>query len=462
MAPIFVPSMNQQGNAHFLPLFRFIKTQSSICPGTDSELLRVTVISSRGPSETQTSELLKNVFHLDSLHRGDCQLATSADIGVGYLDALQTHCLVLHIVGDFGSLWTLVQEFTDYLLLEDSVEGVGLSRLQADTKTCGIDYVTIWTPSCGEDAAESFTDDAGFDYFRIQAPLGHKLFTFISDDVKDVIERKTKTHNRCLYQIDLPESRCADRPNLQVLFELPERIRRMEDFNQLRKHVLVLQESFCREANYEENIAENVNDEDLRKREQLKIKSEKLKRRKSISKSINHPLMQLFVHLLSSADPSIRILGLRQLEEELIEKSTESTRHLARQMDDTYASYIELLRDASEQNQSIERAKWRWIEAEKQFHKSVVGIEHLWREMGHLYVANVSSFHQLPQLAARHLVDGLCLELIDGDSDMINFPWIEAVLGQLQMLIGKSKKIFVLSVLGVQSSGKSTLLNVAH
>ncbi len=150
----------------------------------------MTVISSRSPSDTRTSELLKNVFHLDSLRRGDRQLATSADIGVGYLDALQTHCLVLHIVGHFGLLWPFVQEFTDYLLLEDSADGRGLRQLQADTKTCGIDYVTIWIASSGEDGTEPFTDDAGFDYFRIQAPLGHKLFTFISDNVKDVIYRR--------------------------------------------------------------------------------------------------------------------------------------------------------------------------------------------------------------------------------------------------------------------------------
>jgi len=77
--------------------------------------------------------------------------------------------------------------------------------------------------------------------------------------------------------------------------------------------VLVLQDSFCREANYEEKITDNVNDEDLRKREQMKITSEKLIRSKSINRSINHPLVQLSVHLLSSGYPStlsINSLGI--------------------------------------------------------------------------------------------------------------------------------------------------------
>jgi hypothetical protein len=32
--------------------------------------------------------------------------------------------------------------------------------------------------------------------------------------------------------MEIAEACCADSSNLQVLFELPERIRRMEDFNQ--------------------------------------------------------------------------------------------------------------------------------------------------------------------------------------------------------------------------------------
>ena len=69
-----------------------------------------------------------------------------------------------------------------------------------------------------------------------------------------------------------------------------------------------------------------------------------------------------------------------------------------------------------------------------------------------------------PQLAAQHLLDGLSIELLDGDSNIINMEWIKATLKNLEEQLSSgdinSKRIFVLSVMGVQSSGKSTLLNI--
>ena len=50
------------------------------------------------------------------------------------------------------------------------------------------------------------------------------------------------------------------------------------------------------------------------------------------------------------------------------------------------------------------------------------------------------------------------LELYDGDANMLNVEWISAIFKNLESLLPK-KRVFVLSVLGVQSSGKSTLLN---
>ena len=66
--------------------------------------------------------------------------------------------------------------------------------------------------------------------------------------------------------------------------------------------------------------------------------------------------------------------------------------------------------------------------------------------------------YEKSRLAARHLIDGFCLELLDGESNMIQMEWVTKVLQELGTMM-KGKRIFVLSVMGVQSSGKSTLLN---
>lgn len=85
-------------------------------------------------------------------------------------------------------------------------------------------------------------------------------------------------------------------------------------------------------------------------------------------------------------------------------------------------------------------------------------LEHLWREIAQLYVLSPDKQEYLTKLAAQHLLDGFALELMDGDAGIVNLRWVRGVLKALANTLSRSK-IFVLSVMGVQSSGKSTLLN---
>ncbi len=93
--------------------------------------------------------------------------------------------------------------------------------------------------------------------------------------------------------------------------------------------------------------------------------------------------------------------------------------------------------------------------------ENALNVEHLWRELSHLYTESAhksTTIQKIPRLAAQHLLDGFPLELLDGDANMIRLDWIQIVLSELNKLV-KHNKIFVLSVMGVQSSGKSTMLN---
>ncbi|XP_077303249.1 up-regulator of cell proliferation-like [Lithobates pipiens] len=101
--------------------------------------------------------------------------------------------------------------------------------------------------------------------------------------------------------------------------------------------------------------------------------------------------------------------------------------------------------------------------------ESSLGIEHFFRELGQFYEAESSMINQiertqrrfskLPGVAAELLLDGFPLELIDGDASNIPLQWITDVLNELDSKTGKKCKIRVITVLGVQSTGKSTLLN---
>uniref|UniRef100_A0A8C2DJX3 VLIG-type G domain-containing protein n=1 Tax=Cyprinus carpio TaxID=7962 RepID=A0A8C2DJX3_CYPCA len=107
-------------------------------------------------------------------------------------------------------------------------------------------------------------------------------------------------------------------------------------------------------------------------------------------------------------------------------------------------------------------------ELDKKISNSSLGVEHFIREMSQLYEAAVSlsedalyrkQLEHLPKLCAELLLDGFSLELVDGDSSNIPEKWITSVFSELNTLMEPNNKIMVVTVLGVQSSGKSTLLN---
>uniref|UniRef100_A0A8C4H2R3 VLIG-type G domain-containing protein n=2 Tax=Dicentrarchus labrax TaxID=13489 RepID=A0A8C4H2R3_DICLA len=96
---------------------------------------------------------------------------------------------------------------------------------------------------------------------------------------------------------------------------------------------------------------------------------------------------------------------------------------------------------------------------------SSLGIEHYMRELGLVYEFSFQSredadkISHLPALAAEMLLDGYPLELLDGDASNIPERWVTDVLMELHKKVGEKSRLLVLTVLGVQSSGKSTLLN---
>ncbi|XP_055362093.1 interferon-induced very large GTPase 1-like [Betta splendens] len=105
---------------------------------------------------------------------------------------------------------------------------------------------------------------------------------------------------------------------------------------------------------------------------------------------------------------------------------------------------------------------------DKQLSSSSLGIEHFFREMGQIYEASVSlpetnpsrqQLQHLPKLCAQLLLDGFPVELVDGDASNIPLRWVSDVLSQLNEMVSPKNKVLVVTVLGVQSTGKSTLLN---
>ncbi|XP_062292992.1 interferon-induced very large GTPase 1-like [Scomber scombrus] len=98
--------------------------------------------------------------------------------------------------------------------------------------------------------------------------------------------------------------------------------------------------------------------------------------------------------------------------------------------------------------------------------ESSLGVEHYMKEMGLIYEFSIDGsrniadeISRLPDLAAEMLLGGYPLELLDGDASNIPERWVTDVLMELHKKVGEQSRLLVLTVLGVQSTGKSTLLN---
>uniref|UniRef100_A0A8C7XR67 VLIG-type G domain-containing protein n=1 Tax=Oryzias sinensis TaxID=183150 RepID=A0A8C7XR67_9TELE len=107
-------------------------------------------------------------------------------------------------------------------------------------------------------------------------------------------------------------------------------------------------------------------------------------------------------------------------------------------------------------------------EISKNLQAANFGLEHIFREMAQIYEAHQSLKKQTncthtewvkyPELAADLMISGHPMELMDGDAVHLPLTWISGLLQEVIKKLG-DQRVFVLSVLGVQSSGKSTMLN---
>lgn len=107
------------------------------------------------------------------------------------------------------------------------------------------------------------------------------------------------------------------------------------------------------------------------------------------------------------------------------------------------------------------------------------GLEHIFREFsliwffGETYTTREKNlikefkdmFGGLPMLCAEQLMNGTPIELMDGDTSFIYHEWITEVLDCVKdkmMQRYNASKGFITSIMGLQSSGKSTLLNTQY
>ncbi|XP_076021138.1 interferon-induced very large GTPase 1-like [Genypterus blacodes] len=176
-------------------------------------------------------------------------------------------------------------------------------------------------------------------------------------------------------------------------------------------------------------------------------------------------LMQLFIKNLSSLPSSEKACFLTWTQILLDDLSTDDLARILHRYDKKWSEFLALKKDKSDQ---LKNKQTELEEISTQLQAATFGLEHIVREMGQIYEAHKSlargrntgrmKWCDYPALAAELMISGHPMELMDGDAGHVPLTWISSLLDEVIKKLG-DKRVFVLSVLGVQSSGKSTMLN---
>ncbi|ROI65366.1 Interferon-induced very large GTPase 1 [Anabarilius grahami] len=245
---------------------------------------------------------------------------------------------------------------------------------------------------------------------------------------------------------DAEECQCAKK-------SVDEIISKINDIVQFKKEELPLHGEILMKLaklEKEESRLKNIGDKDINDyRKYLQNEKNKL-REEQRSKNISDT-MSCFISAISTPERAYFLKWLRIALENRSHEVLPQLREL----------YKQKCQDDCRNKQEI-------VELDKKISNNSLGVEHFIREMSQLYEAAVSlseeepyrkQMERLPRLCAELLLDGFSLELLDGDSSNIPVKWLSSVFSELNTLVESKNRIMVVTVLGVQSSGKSTLLN---
>ncbi|XP_073350110.1 interferon-induced very large GTPase 1-like [Pagrus major] len=178
-------------------------------------------------------------------------------------------------------------------------------------------------------------------------------------------------------------------------------------------------------------------------------------------------LMKLLIESLSSLKSTDREYFLKWTQILIDALCTDGLSSILQSYDKKWSEVLALKKKHDKSDQlKVKQTELEEISTKLQ--SASFGLEHMFIEMGQIYEAHKSlkkqptsgqtDWSKYPELAAELMISGHPMELMDGDAGHVPLTWISSLLDEVIKKLG-NKRVFVLSVLGVQSSGKSTMLN---
>ncbi|KAM9465890.1 up-regulator of cell proliferation-like isoform 1-T1 [Clarias gariepinus] len=182
----------------------------------------------------------------------------------------------------------------------------------------------------------------------------------------------------------------------------------------------------------------------------VQLQNEKVEIREKQSQFKMTKTMSILINALSSSDDTERAFFLRWMGLKLDMRSR-------KQMSNLWHKYKQC--ENKKDREGIAQLDQELLDCS-------LGIEHYMREIGQIYEAAFFGSNEisdqilnLPTLGAKLLLASFPLELLDGNASNIPKKWVSDVLMELHRMVGEKSRLLVVTVLGVQSTGKSTLLN---
>ena len=198
----------------------------------------------------------------------------------------------------------------------------------------------------------------------------------------------------------------------------------------------------------------------VKRKEKEDIRKKQLEKANDLS-----PVMSCFIDVLLNKNTTVRAYFLQWLKIYLDDRSCAVLPSLQKKCE---LSHNELHNKEIFEEKRKE-IKQTLIKQNEDLIDASFGVEHLFRELAQVYEctmemksevdkSKLKEVNRFPKIAVQLLLNGYPLEIVDGDAAHIPLLWVTAVLKSIKGHL-KNSKMFVLSVLGIQSTGKSTLMN---
>ncbi|XP_054916121.1 interferon-induced very large GTPase 1-like [Poeciliopsis prolifica] len=277
--------------------------------------------------------------------------------------------------------------------------------------------------------------------------------------LKTTFQLETMTENSEI-KVDESDNACQNGKSaaeeIVHLFENTDVSSIKDDFLSYQGHLWL---KWCKTNKELHRLTGNIeNDKSEKERELTQI------RRQQCDTSCSE-LMRLFTENLSKLQPREQEYFLKWTQILTDALSADCISSILQSYDNKW-SEVMALRKSHDKSKKLEKMETELELLSKKLQSATFGLEHIFREMGQIHEAHKTihgdnkpgDWCGYPKLAADLLISGYPLELLDGDAGHVPVKWISSVFDEVIRKLG-DLKVFVLSVLGLQSSGKSTMLN---